>query len=253
MELKSSGIGNFIGGIFFAVVGIAATIVIYISASSDKSDASPLLSLIGVVFVIIGILMAVFAKNRIIHLDRSAESFIYTKKVIGGEALRQNFNISEIIAVNLYTYTSAATSGNSGDSAPNRRSKLSLVMKNNDLVEIEDSSSKGFQFNGMSVGSLITKAPLSKEANELSGFLGVPIQNQGQLSISDAVSSIKNAFNHGDGSVINENPPDSNPNTTNIKPDINQEPSSAPTQPQQMDETSSLPVTENNDIDTKNN
>ncbi|HUC96219.1 MAG TPA: hypothetical protein VMR16_00955, partial [Candidatus Saccharimonadales bacterium] len=88
--------------------------------------------------------------------------------------------------------------------------------------------------NGMNVSSLVTKAPLGKQADQISQFLGVPLQASGAVpSISTVVHDVVEAAheNAAQNSAIIEPPLVVNqpPIASVIEPPI--QPSAAPVTP----------------------
>lgn len=164
------------------------------SADSDGKQAPAWVALIGVAMIIVGIVVTIFAKNRSITIQRGGNTTIINRRILGGKSQAQTIPTANIVAVRLSTYADTSGQDANGNPTNNRRSVLALVLNNNDLVQISNSGSNGFQFNGLNIGSLIQKAPLSKEANQLATFLGVPLQADDTSSILGAVQSVKSAF-----------------------------------------------------------
>lgn len=203
LELRSSGLGQFLGGILMVAVGIVVTVLLLGTTSSNGKKAPVWSVIIGVVFVIFGVVMVIFAKNRSVVMRKGGDTTVRLKRVFGGTPQQQSVPTASIVAVRLSTFmqNSGTTAGGVGVSSAgnpqnSRRSVLSLVLNNNDLIEVGASSGTlgGLNVNGMNVTSLISKAPLSKEANEAANFLGVPLQADDTSSIAGAVRSLKNAF-----------------------------------------------------------
>lgn len=202
LELRSSGIGQLLIGIIFTVIGIGLTILL-LTTPSDNGKKAPLWSvLIGLVFIIAGILAAIFAKNRSVVMRKGGDTTVTAKRLFGGAPQQQSVPTASIVAVRLSTYIdntgNTSSNGSMGNPQNSRRSVLSLVLNNNDIIEAGSSGGKGgFSINGLNVSSLIMKAPLSKEANETANFLGVPLQADDTSSIAGAVRSVKAAFENG--------------------------------------------------------
>jgi hypothetical protein len=246
--IKQGGVTQLIGGITFIVIGIGLAIAIGggLVKSSNGQKPSPLIALFGVVFAVIGVLVFLTAKNRTIVIEKGGNTTVDAKKLIGGKDVNQSFPTTSIIAVRLNTYmdsTSSTGMNNSGVSFGNnnnsqRRSTLSLLLNNNDMVELgsSGSSGSGLNINGMNVGSLISKAPLSKEAGQISTFLGVPLQADDNSSIAGAIHSAVDMFKqakNGQPTSFNQNAP------TSAQPSLT--PTQSP-QPAQTPQTPQPPV-----------
>jgi hypothetical protein len=177
----------------FIIVGVLLTIFILSGfAKNENGEPEPAwVSLFGVVFAVIGYLLAWFAKNKKTVLQQGANTVVSAKRILGGKTSEQSFPTANISAVQLHTYMDNTPSSSSSSS---RRSTLSLLLNNNDIVELGSAGSNGFTVNGMNIGNLIRKAPLSKEANQVAAFLNVPLQKSDNSSITGAVQSIKQAF-----------------------------------------------------------
>jgi hypothetical protein len=199
IELKSNGIGQFLLGVALTVVGVGVTFFL-VAVPSDNGKKAPAWSyLVGLAFALVGILAAISAKNRTIVGQKGGETTVRDKRLLGGSPRQQSVPTANIIAVRLYTYaqSNATDGGLNSNAGTTRRSVLSLVLNNNDVIEIGSSGNSGFSFNGMNIGSLIAKAPLSKEANQVAAFLGVPLQADDASSITGALKSVKEAFGQG--------------------------------------------------------
>jgi hypothetical protein len=215
LEIKNSGVGMVFLGIVFIIVGVLLAIFILSGSATNENgeSASPWVSLIGVVFAVIGCLLAWFAKSNKTVLQQGANTIVSAKRVLSGKAGEQSFPTANIAAVQLHTYLDNTPDNSSSSS---RRSTLSLLLNNNDVVELGSARSNGFTFNGMNLGNLIRKAPLSKEANQVATFLGVPLQSSDASSITGAVQSIKQAFGANQPgqqtpTTVSQSPPASSP------------------------------------------
>jgi hypothetical protein len=227
LEIKSSGIGQAIIG-FIMVVGGTATAVLLPGATDDRGQQVPgWVVLIGLAVAIVGVAFIFFAKNRRITIQHGGNTEITAKRIIGGGHQTQTITTASIVAVRLSTYVESTSDPDGGVSGGNpassRRSVLSLVLNNNDLVELGNSGGNNFNINGLSIGGLISKAPLSKEANQLATFLGVPLQADDTSSIAGALRSVKNAF----GQQASQ-PPTQSPSLNPTQPPL---PSAPPTNP----------------------
>jgi uncharacterized membrane protein len=214
LEIKTSSVGVAVTGIVFIIVGILLAIFILngFAKKENGEPESPWVSLFGLVFVVIGYLLAWFAKNKKTVLQQGANTIVSVRRVLGGKTDEQSFPTANITAVQLYTYMDNTINSSS---SPSRRSTLSLLLNNNDIVELGSAGKNGFTFNGMNMGNLIRKAPLSKEANQVATFLGVPLQSSDVSSIPGAVQSIKQAFQGRQSRqtppTVSQSPPASNP------------------------------------------
>jgi hypothetical protein len=201
IELDSSGFGQLLLGVILIIAGVLVAIFMHGSTGDDGKQAPIWVTLIGVGIAIGGLLSIIFARNRSVVVQRGGNATVRTKRLIGGGTQEQSVPAASIVAVRLSTYLQNTGSDNNtvgNDPANSRRSVLYLVLNNNDLVQVGSSgSSNGFSMNGLNIGGLISKAPLSKEAGQLSEFLGVPLQADDTSSIAGAVRSLKSAFQQG--------------------------------------------------------
>lgn len=224
LEIKNSGLGSIILGVVFVVVGIIMTIVMLSGSATDENgESAPAWAvLFGVVFAVVGCLVAWFAKSKKTVLQQGANTTVSAKRVLSGKTSEQTFPTANITAVQLHTYIN-----NTGNDTSNRsrRSTLSLLLNNNDVVELGSANSNGISLNGMNISNLIRKAPLSKEANQIASFLGVPLQNSDVSSITGAVQSIKQGFG-------GNNPGQQTPTTVSQNQAPNPTQPAQPTQPQ---------------------
>lgn len=220
IQLKSSGIGQLLTGLFMVIVGIGLTIVLLASPGDNGKKAPAWTIVLGIAFVIFGVLMAVFSKNRTVTVQKGGDTTVNAKRMLGGSPQQQSVPTANIVAVRLSTYmqNTSNTDGSGGFSnsgSSSRRSILSLVLNNNDLIEVGGSGggTGGFSVNGINVSSLITKAPLSKEANQVATFLGVPLQADDTSSIASTIKSIGTAFHQESSQPTQSTPfnPDAQP------------------------------------------
>lgn len=225
IEIKSSGIGQLITSIIISLVGIGLTIFVFAGPPDDKGNKMPIwMAGIGLAFVAVGIGFLLFSKNRSTVIQKDGTTTITAKRILGGQTQNTSFPTSNITSVRLSTYAD-----NTANSGMQRRSVLELVLNNNDIIDIGSSSSRGVSFNGMNVGSLIMKAPLSKEANQIASFLGVPLDANDASSIAGAVKSVTSAFQSTKPSSPQQ-PTEFNPESQNANPQPT--PPVPPVQPQ---------------------
>lgn len=193
IELKSNGIGQLLVGLVFVAAGIGVTVLIATSTSTNGKKAPIWVTAFGLLFVAIGAGVMFMAQNRRVVIQRGGNVTVTGKRLLGGSPQQQSVPVANVLAVRLTTSADYSSAGD-GDTTNQRRSVLSLVLNNNDLIEIGSARSHGISINGINVSNLITKAPLSKEANQLATFLNVPIQASDTSTIAGAVQSIKSAF-----------------------------------------------------------
>lgn len=193
IEIKTSGLPRAILGIVVAILGIilAIAMLVGITRTGDGTTSPPWASLIGLIFLVVGVLLAFLSTNRDIILQRGGISSVNAKRVFGGQSKTESFDTIRVIAVNLSTHFA---SSNSSSSSRQRRSNLSLILDDNSRVEIANSSGSSFSFNGISLTDLIAKAPLGKEANQIAAFLGVPLQSADMTNPIALIKSVASAF-----------------------------------------------------------
>lgn len=192
LEIKQSGMMQVIIGFVVIVVGVG--LLIFSITSGKPGQPFPIAPLaIGAVAVIIGGLIVGFAKNRHFILRLGGDTTVESKRIIGGSQTAQSFPTTTIVGVRLYTTASQTTDStfNNSSNTPlsvsnNRKSVLSLLLSNNDVVEIGSASG-----TSGGIGAVISHAPLSKEANEIANFLGLPLDAQDSSSLIGAVNTIK--------------------------------------------------------------
>lgn len=226
LELKTSGAGQVITGVVLIAAGIGMAIVTH-SPDADGKKAPVWVLLVAIAIALAGVAAIIFAKNRSVTIQKGGNTTVSAKRLIGGTPQSQTVPTASIVAVRLATYVESGGPNNNGNPSNSRRSTLSLVLNNNDLVEVGSSSgNSSFSFNGLNVSSLISRAPLSKEANQTAGFLGVPLQADDTSSIAGAVRSVRNAFQQG--SPDPAGPP---AQTTSFNPEPPAQPAQQPASP----------------------
>lgn len=187
MQIKTGGITQLIMGVVFSLVGAGVAILPFLGVESSDGKKMPIwLGLIGLVFLALGVYLVLSAKNTIITLVKNGQSNVTAKRLLGGSAQTQNFQTSAIIAVNLSTrneYVNTGTAGTNNRSTTQRRSDLHLILNDNSTIEITSSGQSGVGFNGFNMTSLVRKAPLSREAEQIAGFLGVQVKYEDFSSI----------------------------------------------------------------------
>lgn len=196
------------------------------AVGTDGKKAPVWAMFIGIGVILVGAAMMFFAKNRSVTIQKGGNTTVSAKRVIGlGAPQQQTVPTANIVAVRLSTYVDRSGDTVGGNPSNSRRSVLSLVLNNNDLIEVGGSGGGGISFNGLNVSSLILKAPLSKEANAAANFLGVPLQADDTSTIAGAVKSLKAAFEQGSTA------PPQQPRQPVQPTPFNPTPPPAPTQP----------------------
>lgn len=207
IELNNGGMGQLGVSAVLVVLGIIIAVGIFGGfVTNNGARISPLLGMIGVVLGITGVLVAFFAQKKRIVIVKGGDTAVTATRLIGGHSVSQSFPTASISSVRLYTYLEANNGSNSnqgsgvsfGNSNSNntRRSELSLVLANNDVVELgsANAAASGLSVNGMNVSGLVQRAPLSHEAQQLAEFLGVPLDAQDGSNLATAVTSVVDAF-----------------------------------------------------------
>lgn len=195
LEIKSSGVASLVIGIVMVPAGIA------IGATPLFTTAEWWVSLIGLAVAGIGALIAFSASSTRNVLRRSGASTITEKRLIGGKTKEASFDASQIVQVRLETHSeyTADTSSESGSrSSQGRRQRVSsLLVVLKDATEITIASEResgGVSMNGISLNS-VSSAPLSKEAQQVADFLGVPLVTGLQdVSLQNIVGAVQGAF-----------------------------------------------------------
>lgn len=218
INIKSNGTGQVIAGVIVIIVAVALMI-----ATVAKIINAPIwFVLIGLLIAGIGALLLRTAENRTITISKGAETNVQATRVLGGKTENQNFPTNTIVAVELYTYIDQSGSNNNNrgngfsatrNDASSRRSDLSLVLNNNDKVQLaSDRSSGGFSVNGINLSNLVQKAPLGKEAQQVADFLQVPLQAADASNPVAAAKTIVNAMKGALGA------PDASTPTPTVQP-----------------------------------
>lgn len=174
-------------GVSFFLAGGFLIILPFLGWTSDNGEPVPKwASIIGLVFAAVGIVAVLYAKKKVITLLKNGESNITETRIIGGGVQSQSFQVSDVVAVNLSTRNEYVSSsdGNRSGGGMQRISDLHLLLNNNSTIEITSSSGQGgLSLNGINMTSLIKKAPLANEAEQIAGFLGVPIKYEDSSSL----------------------------------------------------------------------
>lgn len=192
LELKTNGIAQVIIGTIFALIGVAVSIFILTSSTKSDDPSSIWFAAMGIPFVAIGAYIVFSSHNRQVVINKGGITTVVTKRTIGGTPQTQSFETSHIVAIQLATYLSSNNSGTE------RRSTLSLITNDNNLIEIADKGSKAPSINGFSITGLV-KAPLSKEANRIAAYLGVPLQASDNSNPINVIESAVNSYSEAIG------------------------------------------------------
>jgi hypothetical protein len=197
LEIKSSAYSQAIIGTIFLVGGLVAASLIAAGVFKDSAGKSlPIwLAAVGLVASIIGFFVVRSSKNKTVLLNRGGTSSVELKRIFGGKTENTTFETSRIKAVKLQTYLDS-NQDSDGHNRTTRRSTLSLVLDNNDEIQLADEASKGgsFSINSIDVSSLISKAPLGKEAGQIADYLQVELQSVDMSNPAQAVKAVMDAF-----------------------------------------------------------
>lgn len=199
LETNEGGTTTLIVGILFFLAGICVAV-----SPLFLKDAAWWMSLIGVGIILISAFVIFSAKSRHIVFSRTGASTVTETKIIGGKTQTVSFDASQIASVGLETRTqyrqNTSTTSNSTTPQRERISTLFVTLRDNSEILIATSKSgvNGVSVSGVSLSSF-GAAPLSKEANQLSQFFGVPLSSndQGAVGLEDigrVIGEIKNGF-----------------------------------------------------------
>lgn len=208
MIIKTGGITQLVLGIVFVLVGVFTAALPFIGITSNNGEKVPAwVSLFGLAFLAVGIYLLLSAKNRAISLVKNGQSNVTEKKLLGGGVKSQNFQTSVIVAVDLSTRNETESSGANDRSTTERRSDLKLILNDNSTVDVTSSASRGgFNLNGVDMTNIVRKAPLSREAEQIAAFLGVPVKYEDASSMQGLRDLITG------GNQTPNTPPTINPN-----------------------------------------
>ncbi len=197
MKITNNGVPSAILGVLFAIGGIVLLIALLFINTSHGMPVWLVLLIAGIT-TLLGSAVAFTAKNTRILIVKDGESIAESKKVLGGTLQRQTFMSQNVAAVQLETvneYDSTADSSGHRGTNTKRRSNLFLILKDNSRIPLgSKSKNSNFTVGGFDVGSMIQKAPLSKEANMIAEFLGVPVQTAGEVPLGEAVQKVRDAI-----------------------------------------------------------
>lgn len=221
MEIKTSGTFALLCGILLLIVGIVVlvTVLTGIWKIQGNGQSTAIIGpIVGIVMAVGGVASAFLARNRNTTLQKNSTSTVTQKHILFGREKIISFNTKRIQAVCLMT----EYRNSSGNSGMQRRSQLSLMLDDNSLVPVARSAgSSSSSINGLNVTSLVMKAPLSKQADQISQFLGVPIKSSGDVqSLGGVINSVVEAVheNAEQKQVMTEQPPVVNQTPVEMRP-----------------------------------
>lgn len=171
LEIHINGFKSILMGLVLTVFGFYGAAAFY---NESKSMVPVLLAGI---FALGGVALIFYSKSRSIFIEKEGVMTIVEKYLIsmGDKPKKQSTPTASIVAVNLTTYTEQ-NKNSDGNITRKRVSELSLQLKNNDLINIQKSSGGNLQVSGFEWIGLITKAPLSNQAEQIANFLGIPLK-----------------------------------------------------------------------------
>jgi len=208
IQIRMSGGSQIFVGAIFTVAGLVIsgigirlpdnsytqTTSTTFTTTTTSPHARIFVTLFGLIFLAVGILVAVLAKNRITTIVRGGDVTLSAKRLLGGHQVEQSFPVSDVASVRLNTFME----GGGPNAAPQRESTLQLVLRDNGIVDVASKGGGGFTVNGMNVSSLISRAPLLKQATAVSEFLGVPLQDTDMGSIGGIVNTAREVIANRD-------------------------------------------------------
>ena len=196
LEIFDSGKTALIVGGLFAAAGIGLAIWTLLHLAS----MAWWVSLIGVGVAVIGALALYSASSHRVILRRSGLSEITDQKLITKKITTQQFDASQIVAVQLNTSIETTVTKSETGSTTKRERLSILCLALNDGAEViigqARSGTSGFSVGGINTASF-GAAPLSKEAKQIADFYGVQLQvrDDGQMggleSIVGAVGAVR--------------------------------------------------------------
>jgi hypothetical protein len=212
LEIKTSGIPSLLIGILLFIIGIVVLVTVSTGIwkiNGNGQSTAVIGPIIGVLMAVGGVAGAFLARNRNTILQKDGTSTVTQKHIILGREKVVSFDTKRIQAVCL---TTEFRNGNgNGNSGMQRRSQLSLMLDDNSLIQIARSAgSSSSSINGLNVTSLVMKAPLSEQADEISKFLGIPLQSSGDVrKLGGVINAVVEAAQNtaDEKQVLNEQPP----------------------------------------------
>ena len=140
------------------------------------------LYLLALALVLIGVLVALFARATHVVLVKSGDSTLSSRRLFSA-ATSQSFCLTDAISVGLVTSTSQRASRDADGSVRTDTqvsSTIYLHLRDGTRIAL-GSRTRSMNLGGM-VGALVQSMPLKKEAERIAAFAGVP------LAAHDAVS-----------------------------------------------------------------
>jgi hypothetical protein len=187
MEIKTNGTVSLLSGVIVFLIGTVVAVGIltrvFKTSSSDQSFYI-VWPIIGIVIAVLGAISAFLACNRDIVMQKGGTTTSTLKHILFGKANTVSFDTRRIVSVWLATnYIKGRTAGSNIRNSSNsqRQSQLSLILDDNSLIQVANSSRGGATVNGFGVTNMFAKAPLSKQAEQISGFLGVPLRTSNDI------------------------------------------------------------------------
>lgn len=164
-----------------------------------EAGAKPMLALvIPAIFALAGLAMFIFAKDSTIELNKGAPSTVKTKRLLGPERFEQ-FNAEDVAYVELGSFRqiSSGFNGRGNDNGMNAResqqSFLNLVLNNGPSISVASKNQRG-----NNVLTLVQKAPLSREGEQIAKFLGVEFR----VNTNNAGDAIQHVMRGGIRNVM---------------------------------------------------
>ena len=163
-----------------SLVGIAAGIVIIVTGKMAQTPA-----LFGAVFIVAGIISGLVPRGQRTTIVKGGEITIMSRALIGGSKMR-SFQTNSIVGLLLDAYTSRMVDGQAEAS---RRSTLYALFADHTVEDIAHEGESKLTVNGINISSIFGRPPLTKEAEQLSQFLGVELIQNDSTSIPNAINS----------------------------------------------------------------
>lgn len=238
MEIKTNGTLVLVMGVFLSIIGIVVLVTVLTGlwkVQGNGQSTSVIGPIVGAVMVLGGIITALLAKNEDSIFQKGGTSTITLKRILFGSPKVVSFDTKRIQSVCLITVYTSDTGNNS--SGMKRSSQLSVMLDDNSLVRLAQSSfSSSASVNGINLGGLVTKAPLSKQAEQIAQFLGVPLKSSGDVpSIGNIIKGVTEAIHEKteQGQIISEKTPVSSQPVAGTAPASQPVPPLEPTVPPQ--------------------
>lgn len=194
LVLKQSALSQIIFGVVFVIVGIAL-----IPALFTKG----LVALVGLVFILIGVLMALFAKFLTLTIDKQSNKIDFKFKGLLGT--KQNNTaidqVSEVVIQENYSRSSS-------NSSANLNLTLIFYLKNGESIPLRMSSgSQGISINGLPINIFSGRNKQIEIGNKIASFIGVPFKDNRPPTFQEMMGAV--------GQMINKNQPQNPPTIKN--------------------------------------